>query len=81
MTQCDRQWDREADVVVIGSGATGLPAAIVAREAGASVIMVEAENHIGGHAITRRQRAARRRHQRTRRNTASRIRPTCCSTI
>ena len=46
------QWDREADVVVIGSGATGLPAAIVAREAGASVIVVEAENHIGGHAIT-----------------------------
>src|ERR1700688_3426221 len=45
-------WDREADVVVIGSGATGLPAAIVAREAGASVIIVEAENRIGGHAIT-----------------------------
>jgi succinate dehydrogenase/fumarate reductase flavoprotein subunit len=45
-------WDREADVVVIGSGATGMPAAIVAREAGASVIVVEAENHIGGHAIT-----------------------------
>src|SRR5271154_2875986 len=45
-------WDREADVVVIGSGATGLPAAIVARETGASVIVVEAENHIGGHAIT-----------------------------
>ena len=45
-------WDREADVVVIGSGAAGLPAAIVAREAGASVIIAEAENHIGGHAIT-----------------------------
>ena len=45
-------WDREADVVVIGSGATGLPAAIVAREVGASVIVVEAENHVGGHAIT-----------------------------
>ena len=45
-------WDREADVVVVGSGATGLPAAIVAREAGASVIIVEAENRIGGHAIT-----------------------------
>jgi succinate dehydrogenase/fumarate reductase flavoprotein subunit len=41
-----------ADVVVIGSGATGLPAAIVAREAGASVIVVEAEADIGGHAIT-----------------------------
>ena len=45
-------WDREADVVVIGAGATGLPAAIVAREAGASVIVVEAERDIGGHAIT-----------------------------
>jgi succinate dehydrogenase/fumarate reductase flavoprotein subunit len=46
------KWDREADVVVVGSGATGLPAAIVAREAGASVIVVEAEPRIGGHAIT-----------------------------
>src|SRR5580704_12580700 len=45
-------WDRDADVVVIGSGATGLPAAVVAREAGASVIVVEAESHVGGHAIT-----------------------------
>jgi len=46
------RWQREADVVVIGSGATGLPAAIVARETGASVILVEAEKDIGGHAIT-----------------------------
>ncbi len=46
------KWDREADVIVIGSGATGLPAAIVAREAGATVIMVEAQPDIGGHAIT-----------------------------
>ena len=45
-------WDWETDVVVIGSGATGLPAAIVAREAGSSVILVEAESDIGGHAIT-----------------------------
>ncbi len=45
-------WQIEADVVVVGSGATGLPAAIVAREAGASVIVVEAEDHTGGHAIT-----------------------------
>src|SRR6201996_348581 len=41
----------EADIVVIGSGATGLPAAIAARETGASVILVEAEPHMGGHAI------------------------------
>jgi succinate dehydrogenase/fumarate reductase flavoprotein subunit len=44
-------WDRQADIVVIGSGATGLPAAIVARERGCSVILVEAEKDIGGHAI------------------------------
>src|SRR5215831_14942601 len=45
------RWDREADVVVIGSGATGMPASIIAREAGSSVIMVEAEADIGGHAV------------------------------
>jgi succinate dehydrogenase/fumarate reductase flavoprotein subunit len=44
-------WDREADVVVIGAGATGLPAAIIAQEGGCSVILVEAEKDIGGHAI------------------------------
>ncbi len=46
-----RNWDREADVVVIGAGATGMSSAIVAREAGSSVIIVEAEPDIGGHAI------------------------------
>ena len=46
------KWDREADIVVIGAGAMGLPAAIVAREAGADVIVVEANFDIGGHAIT-----------------------------
>ena len=40
----------EADVVVIGSGACGLPAAIAAKEAGSSVIVVEAQPHVGGHA-------------------------------
>ena len=44
-------WDREADVVVIGAGATGLPAAIVAREAGASVILVPAVPGILGSAV------------------------------
>ena len=33
-------WDYEADIVVIGSGAAGLPAAIRARDLGASVIVV-----------------------------------------
>ena len=42
------RWDREADVVVIGAGAGGLPAAIAAREKGASVIIVEMNFDIGG---------------------------------
>lgn len=43
-------WDREADVLVIGSGATGLPAAIEAREAGAAVLVIEANWDVGGRA-------------------------------
>ena len=46
-----RRWDHTADVVVVGAGATGLPAAISAREQGASVIVVEENSDIGGHAI------------------------------
>jgi len=46
-----RHWDLAADVVVIGSGAAGLPASIAAAEAGASVIIVEQNYDIGGHAI------------------------------
>lgn len=49
--QTTPQWDLEADVVVIGSGATGLPAAIRARDKGASVIVVEANYDVGGHGI------------------------------
>jgi len=45
-------WQQTADVIVIGSGAAGLPASIVAREAGSSVVLIEAEKDIGGHAIT-----------------------------
>ena len=44
-------WDREADVVVIGAGAGGLPAAIAAREKGASVVVVEMNFDIGGRAM------------------------------
>ncbi|MGH7825825.1 MAG: FAD-dependent oxidoreductase [Candidatus Binatia bacterium] len=44
-------WDLEADVVVVGSGAAGLPAAIKAVEGGATVIVVEANYDVGGHAI------------------------------
>jgi succinate dehydrogenase/fumarate reductase flavoprotein subunit len=46
-----QSWDLEADVVVIGSGAAGLPAAVKAADGGSSVIVVEANYDIGGHAI------------------------------
>lgn len=45
------KWDFEADVVVVGAGAAGIPAAIRAKEAGFSVLVVDANYDIGGHAI------------------------------
>ena len=47
----ERSWDRVVDVVVLGAGASGLPAAIRARDLGASVIVLEENTDIGGHAI------------------------------
>ena len=43
-----KQWDAEADVVVIGSGAAGLTAALAAHEGGAKVIVLEKASTIGG---------------------------------
>ena len=50
-TNLSPTWDLVADVVVVGAGAAGLPAAIKAVDEGASVIVVEANYDIGGHAI------------------------------
>ena len=51
MAQAGDNWDIEADVIIIGAGAAGLPAAIKAADDGASVIVVEANYDVGGHAI------------------------------
>src|SRR5436190_8649912 len=45
------KWDRSADVVIAGAGASGLGAAIMARDQGASVLIVEQNHDIGGHAM------------------------------
>lgn len=42
------QWDEEADVVVCGCGTGGAPAAIEAHDAGASVLVIEKMDWIGG---------------------------------
>jgi succinate dehydrogenase/fumarate reductase flavoprotein subunit len=46
--QSATRWDMTADVVIIGAGVAGLPAAITARDLGATVIVVEANYDIGG---------------------------------
>jgi len=48
MRQEANLWDEEWDVVVIGSGFAGLSAAIEARKAGASVIVLEKMKSTGG---------------------------------
>lgn len=40
--------EAELDVIVVGSGAAGLPAALAARERGARVIVAESESVVGG---------------------------------
>ena len=37
-----KTWDVEADIIVVGGGNTGIPAAITAHVGGAKVIVVEA---------------------------------------
>ena len=41
-------WDEECDVLILGAGGTGLSAACAAAEAGAKVIVVDADEKSGG---------------------------------
>ena len=43
-----REWDRHVDVLVAGSGAAGLTAAIAAADAGLSTLVVESTDRWGG---------------------------------
>lgn len=44
-------WDGETDIVVVGSGFTGMVAAIAALDEGASVMVFEQDDHPGGNSI------------------------------
>jgi len=46
-----KAWDKETEVVVVGSGYVGLAAAIEAFDAGSSVIIIEKNPFIGGNSI------------------------------
>lgn len=43
-----KAWNRETDVLVIGTGAAGLTAAIIAHDEGASVTVIEKTDKVGG---------------------------------
>ncbi|MCK4273987.1 MAG: FAD-dependent oxidoreductase [Dehalococcoidales bacterium] len=43
-SQVPKKWDGEADVIVVGGGNTGIPAAITAHDKGTKVIVLEASN-------------------------------------
>lgn len=48
MASVARKWDLEADVVVVGSGGSGLTAAILAHDQGAQVVVLERSGFVGG---------------------------------
>ncbi|MBT7371728.1 MAG: FAD-dependent oxidoreductase, partial [Gammaproteobacteria bacterium] len=39
---------RDYDVIIVGSGAAGLSAAVAAADTGASVLVIEADTRVGG---------------------------------
>ena len=81
MGKIPESWDLEADVVIIGSGGAGMPAAVKAADEGASVIVVETNYDIGGHAIISGGNTPLAAARARRGSTASKTHPTWFSAI
>ncbi len=43
-----QKWDHEADVIIVGGGTAGLPAAVIVAEAGLNTTLLEARPALGG---------------------------------
>ena len=48
MAEKPQKWDIETDVLVVGTGGSGLVASIIAHDEGASVTLIEKTNAVGG---------------------------------
>ena len=44
----EEHWDYDVDIVICGSGGTGLPAAVRARDLGATVLVIDQNYDVGG---------------------------------
>src|SRR5260221_10130721 len=47
-TAMTENWDREVDIIVIGAGAAGMTAAIVAKTEGLEPLLLEKTDQVGG---------------------------------
>ena len=57
--EAERTWGAECDVLIVGSGYTGLAAALEANAAGADVKIIDKRDSFGGNSIDRRRRLRR----------------------
>ena len=48
MTAKPEKWDVETDIIVVGTGGSGLVAAIIAHDEGAKVKLIEKTDKVGG---------------------------------
>jgi len=48
MTEKPAKWDIESDVLVVGTGGSGLVAAIIAHDEGSKITLIEKTNKVGG---------------------------------